>query len=149
MNREIGQIAEYGSEEFENNQSVLTILETKTVKTFPHGIIRTFEFYHRSEGYKMSGSCATWTREVWGWRFFSEGSSFGEFGSDKDKFKSAFDSKGKMTAVMYESITGDKPIQDDLERVNCPNAGEIGHSNCGWCFKCNTPAFSCTCTRRV
>jgi len=54
-----------------------------------------------------------------------------------------------MTEETFEKMTGYKPIQDDLERVNCNHAGEIGHKNCGWCLKCNTPAFSCTCTRRV
>ena len=90
MDRKPGQIAEYGTEEFKNNQSVLTILESKTVKSLPHGIVRTYEFYTRSEGYKMAGSCATWTKQVFGYRFFMDGSSFGSFGEDKEKFSNLY-----------------------------------------------------------
>lgn len=45
----------------------------------------------------------------------------------------------------FYSLTGYEPLQDDLIRVNCVNAGEIGHKNCGWCHKCNLPKYSCSC----
>ena len=38
----------------------------------------------------------------------------------------------EITAKMFEEATGCIPINDDLERCNCPLAGDIGHSTCGW-----------------
>lgn len=38
---------------------------------------------------------------------------------------------------------GDEPIMDDLERANCPHAGEIGHWGCGLCAH-NRPMFTCS-----
>ena len=38
----------------------------------------------------------------------------------------------KITAEQFEKATGRKPQDDDLERVNCPNAGMPGHLQCGW-----------------
>jgi len=130
-------------------ESVLTILESKTVKTFPHGIVKTYEFYTRSEGYKIAGSCAIWTQEVFGYRFFVDGSSHGKFSTNKEEMKSLYDNLGKMNKAQYKDMTGQENSQDDLDRVNCPHAGEIGHKNCGWCWECGTPAFLCTCTRTV
>lgn len=50
-----------------------------------------------------------------------------------------------ITADVYKQATGNEPIQDDLERANCPQAGAIGHSACGWCVKNNIPnTFSST-----
>ena len=37
-----------------------------------------------------------------------------------------------ITAERYKTATGVDPIQDDLERCNCPFAGETGHGDCGW-----------------
>lgn len=48
-----------------------------------------------------------------------------------------------MTAEEYEARCGHKPIQDDLERANCPDAGKVGHYFCGWCDECNKPRFFC------
>lgn len=50
-----------------------------------------------------------------------------------------------MNAEQFEKITGTAPIQDDLERANCPHAGDIGHSQCGICERCNKPRFLCLC----
>ena len=50
-----------------------------------------------------------------------------------------------MQAYEFEKATGRKPDQDDLERVNCNQAGEIGHISCGWCHKCDGPCFQCLC----
>lgn len=41
----------------------------------------------------------------------------------------------------FETITESTPEHDDLERVNCPRAGEIGHRMCGVCSKCGCPLF--------
>ena len=37
------------------------------------------------------------------------------------------------------------PRHDDLRRVNCKHAGEVGHLFCGWCKKHDRPRFECTC----
>lgn len=42
-------------------------------------------------------------------------------------------------------LTGRNAIDDDLDRVNCPDAGKPGHSCCGVCPRCRMPRFSCTC----
>lgn len=41
-----------------------------------------------------------------------------------------------MNAKQYESITGHKPEQDDLERANC---NKHGHTFCGTCPDCGMP----------
>lgn len=51
----------------------------------------------------------------------------------------------KITAEYFEQATGYAPVQDDLERSNCPKAGQMGHAYCGWCDKCNRPVFACGC----
>ncbi len=50
-----------------------------------------------------------------------------------------------MTADEFIKKTGSKPVQDDLERVNCLKAGQMGHWSCGWCQECDTPQFECGC----
>jgi len=46
-----------------------------------------------------------------------------------------------ITAEKFKEATGHDPILDDLERCNCPDAGEIGHSMCGWNHEQNCPQF--------
>ena len=53
-----------------------------------------------------------------------------------------------MNAKEFEKLTGDKPENDDLDRVNCDKAGQIGHYCCGLCSKCGQPKFMCTCLIR-
>ena len=48
-----------------------------------------------------------------------------------------------MDEVEYYKKVGVYPTQDDLERVNCVNAGLLGHSDCGWCDVCDKPRFMC------
>ena len=36
----------------------------------------------------------------------------------------------KITSEKFEKCTGHKPVNDDLERVNCPKAGKINHLSC-------------------
>ena len=43
-------------------------------------------------------------------------------------------------AKYFEECTGDAPINDDLERVNCNEHG-LGHYHCGWNHKLNMPVF--------
>ena len=46
-----------------------------------------------------------------------------------------------ITELEFWSATGRMPQDDDLERCNCPLAGEIGHWCCGWNTKMNRPQF--------
>lgn len=46
-----------------------------------------------------------------------------------------------ITAEQFKQATGHEPVQDDLERCNCPKAGEIGHLSCGWDEEKNLPQF--------
>ena len=50
-----------------------------------------------------------------------------------------------MNAEEFEEKVGRAPIHDDLERVNCPDAGELGHWYCGWCPEHDKPRFECGC----
>lgn len=52
----------------------------------------------------------------------------------------------EMTHAQFIEKVGTEPIQDDLERVNCEHAGEVGHQQCGWCKFHNKPRFMCGCT---
>jgi len=71
MSHTPGQIAEYGTQEFNNNQSVYTILESG-IYTNSCGIQFKTDLYHRTEGYKNAGSCAIWTSEVCDIKFISQ-----------------------------------------------------------------------------
>jgi len=46
-----------------------------------------------------------------------------------------------ITAEMFKEATGHEPENDDLERVNCPNAGKFMHMSCGWNREANLPVF--------
>lgn len=48
-----------------------------------------------------------------------------------------------ITEDEFYLLTGRKPEQDDLERVNCDKAGQIGHFSCGWCKIHWCPVFEC------
>lgn len=50
-----------------------------------------------------------------------------------------------MNANEFREKVGHEPMMDDLERVNCEKAGEIGHWYCGWCDSCDMPRFQCGC----
>lgn len=49
--------------------------------------------------------------------------------------------KEEITAEHFEEALGRPPVQDDLERSNCPYAGIDGHRDCGWNHKANGPVF--------
>lgn len=51
--------------------------------------------------------------------------------------------KRVMTAEEYERLMGEAPENDDLERVNCEKAGQLGHWMCGTCKRCGRPVFAC------
>lgn len=46
-----------------------------------------------------------------------------------------------ITAEMFKAATGIDPEEDDLDRCNCPHAGEEGHWHCGWDAAKNRPQF--------
>lgn len=46
-----------------------------------------------------------------------------------------------ITAEWFEQATGRKPENDDLDRVNCLDAGKVGHLMCGWDMKAGKPVF--------
>jgi hypothetical protein len=47
----------------------------------------------------------------------------------------------KITTEYFKSIVGRDPVDDDLERCNCGQAGEVGHFFCGWNHGMNLPRF--------
>lgn len=46
---------------------------------------------------------------------------------------------GGITRQFYREATGANPVHDDLERANCPKAGQLGHFACGWNTAMNLP----------
>lgn len=55
-----------------------------------------------------------------------------------------------MTEEEFKEKVGHYPIEDDLERVNCPKTGNtghqhLGHQHCGWCDICDKPMSMCSC----
>jgi hypothetical protein len=51
----------------------------------------------------------------------------------------------QITAEAFLTATGREPENDDLERANCPLAGESGHYYCGWDRAQNRPAYETGC----
>lgn len=49
----------------------------------------------------------------------------------------------KWDSRTYLSVVGRLPVDDDLDRVNCDEAGEFGHISCGVCKKHNLPFYEC------
>lgn len=47
------------------------------------------------------------------------------------------------SVAQFYAATGRDPWQDDMDRVNCDKAGQIGHWMCGWCDRCDKPRFQC------
>lgn len=50
-----------------------------------------------------------------------------------------------MCEAEFEQVFGRPPQRDDLHRVNCDQAGELGHLQCGWCGRHQTARFACGC----
>jgi hypothetical protein len=46
-------------------------------------------------------------------------------------------------AAEFRRRTGHEPQQDELERANCPKAGQDMHWLCGLCAHCGRPRFLC------
>jgi hypothetical protein len=51
----------------------------------------------------------------------------------------------RITADEFWQRFGCVPLQDDLQRANCPEAGQVGHYQCGVCRKHDRPRFMCGC----
>ena len=49
-----------------------------------------------------------------------------------------------ITREQFIAATGYEPVDDDLERCNCPLAGGPAHMVCGWCDIHNKPVFLCS-----
>jgi len=43
----------------------------------------------------------------------------------------------------FTKATGRAPEQDDLDRCNCPDAGQLAHQSCGVCKEHKMPVFMC------
>ena len=50
-----------------------------------------------------------------------------------------------ITLEKYIEAMGSPPPYNNLERCNCPNAGEPGHRYCGWCPDHDKPRAMCGC----
>lgn len=46
-----------------------------------------------------------------------------------------------ITAEHFQIRTGHAPEDDDLDRSNCPKAGQIAHTMCGWDSHLDLPVF--------
>jgi len=46
-----------------------------------------------------------------------------------------------ITREQFTKAVGCEPEQDDLDRCNCPLAGQLTHSLCGWDDELNLPRF--------
>jgi hypothetical protein len=51
----------------------------------------------------------------------------------------------KLTTEEFTQRFGFEPEHDDLDRVNCKDAGSLGHMCCGVCSTHNKPRFICGC----
>jgi hypothetical protein len=49
--------------------------------------------------------------------------------------------KTEITPLMFVAAVGYLPTNDDLERCNCPKAGQIMHQQCGWNYRLDCPEF--------
>lgn len=54
-----------------------------------------------------------------------------------------------MNIHQFKARMGREPVDDDLERVNCPHTGAIGHWHCGWCPEHDEPRFECGCVYTI
>jgi hypothetical protein len=46
-----------------------------------------------------------------------------------------------ITREHFIDATGRDPVNDDLDRCNCPYAGQMGHFLCGWDSGLELPVF--------
>lgn len=90
-----GQIAEYGSKEFNENRAVYTILDKGIIKS-GCGVEFQAELYHRTQGFCIAGSCGVYHNEVWGYRlYFNDGTTGGNMYSSEAEALKAWEAKTK------------------------------------------------------
>ncbi len=53
-----------------------------------------------------------------------------------------------MNESEFKKLTGRDPVDDDLDRANCHEAGTLGHAYCGLCDSCGYPKFECYCGKQ-
>jgi len=46
---------------------------------------------------------------------------------------------GMITEERYRASMGRLPVDDELERANCPLFGQLNHTYCGWCELTDVP----------
>lgn len=81
---EFKKVVEYGSVEYWNNRSHVTILMRDNYVN-AHDMKYPCHFYTRNAGYKFAGSAAIWTDEVWGYQiFWPDGTITGKYWAKKD-----------------------------------------------------------------
>lgn len=49
----------------------------------------------------------------------------------------------------YAELFGHEPREDELQRVVCPKAGQLGHWACGVCLQHASPRFMCGCLAKA
>jgi hypothetical protein len=54
-----------------------------------------------------------------------------------------------ITREKWLEVMGREPENDDLERANCPRAGEPGHFECGWDHEVDEPRFNPNSLKRM
>lgn len=52
-----------------------------------------------------------------------------------------------ISKLFFFMKVGQWPMEDEMKRVNCRHAGELGHRSCGWCEKHDKPRFVCGCRK--
>lgn len=74
--------SEYDTEEYEKNRSTYSVLKEQS---FAKRSSFTITYYHRTAGYKPSGSLGVWTEEGWGYKITEAyGSSMSHFFAKKE-----------------------------------------------------------------
>lgn len=53
-----------------------------------------------------------------------------------------------ITPEQFKKRFGFDPIDDDIIRVTCPYAGQVGHYSCGICPKHRKPRYVCGCLKK-
>ena len=48
-----------------------------------------------------------------------------------------------ITAEEFLQVTGNEPSDDDIDRCNCDEIGEVGHQSCGWNEEEQLPNWMC------
>jgi hypothetical protein len=69
----------------------------------------------------------------------------GNLVADKSYPQKVADRLRGISVEKFIEAVGHPPEEDDLERCNCPKAGQVMHWQCGWCPEHDKPRFLCGC----